>query len=74
MVRLHLRSYAFAPAAIGIQPSRSGGLIDRAGAEPVPDSWEWLDALAGELDDDFESAVREQPEPSERPELRTVFR
>ena len=42
--------------------------------EPVPDSWEWLDALAGELDDDFVSAVREQPEPTERPELGTVFR
>ena len=42
--------------------------------EPVPDSWEWLDALVGELDDDFNSAVREQPEPTERPELGTVFR
>ena len=42
--------------------------------EPVPDSWEWLDALAGELDDDFLSAVREQPEPAERPELAKVFR
>jgi hypothetical protein len=35
----------------------------------VPDSWEWLDALAGELDDDFVSAVREQPAPTERPSL-----
>jgi antitoxin VapB len=42
--------------------------------EPVPDSWEWLDALAGELDDDFVSAVREKPEPTERPELAKVFR
>jgi antitoxin VapB len=42
--------------------------------EPVPDTWAWLDALAGELDDDFVSAVREQPEPTERPELGTVFR
>jgi antitoxin VapB len=42
--------------------------------EPLPDSWEWLDALAGELDDDFVSAVREQPEPAERPGLRKVFR
>ena len=42
--------------------------------EPAPDSWEWLDALVGELDDDFNSAVREQPEPTERPELGTVFR
>jgi antitoxin VapB len=42
--------------------------------EPVPDSWEWLDALAGEVDEDFVSAVREQPEATERPELRKVFR
>ncbi len=42
--------------------------------EPVPDSWEWLDALAGDIDDDFASAVGEQPEPVERPGLRRVFR
>jgi antitoxin VapB len=41
--------------------------------EPFPDSWAWLDALAGELDDDFVSAVREQPEPTERRELGKVF-
>lgn len=38
--------------------------------EPVPDSWEWLDALTGKLDDDFVAGAREQPEPTERPELR----
>jgi antitoxin VapB len=42
--------------------------------EPVPESWDWLDALTGELDDDFVAAVREQPEPTERPELAKVFR
>ena len=42
--------------------------------EPVPDSWAWLDAVAGKLDDDFVSAVREQPEAVERPGLGTVFR
>ena len=42
--------------------------------EPVPESWEWLDALAGEIDEDFVSAVREQPEAMERPELGKVFR
>ena len=42
--------------------------------EPVPDSWEWLDALANEVDEDFVSAVREQPEATERPELAKVFR
>ena len=42
--------------------------------EPVPESWEWLDALVDEVDDDFVSAVREQPEATERPELGTVLR
>ena len=42
--------------------------------EPVPDSWEWLDALAGELDEDFVSAAREQPDATERPGLEKVFR
>lgn len=42
--------------------------------EPVPDSWEWLDAVAGEVDHDLVSAVREQPEATERPELDKVFR
>ena len=42
--------------------------------EPVPESWEWLDALAGEVDEDFVSAVREQPQATERPELRKGFR
>ena len=40
----------------------------------VPDSWEWLDALAGEVDEDFVSAVREQPEATERAGLGKVFR
>jgi antitoxin VapB len=42
--------------------------------EPVPDSWEWLDALAGDVDDDFASAAREQPDATERPGLAKVFR
>lgn len=42
--------------------------------EPVPDSWAWLDAVAGALDEDFVSAVQEHTEPVERPELGAVFR
>ena len=42
--------------------------------EPVPESWEWLDALASDVDEDFESAVREQPAATERHGLRKVFR
>jgi antitoxin VapB len=42
--------------------------------EPVPESWGWLDDIAGKLDSDFVSAVREQPDATERPELSTAFR
>jgi antitoxin VapB len=42
--------------------------------EPVPESWKWLDTLAGEVDADFASAAREQPEPTERRGLRKAFR
>jgi antitoxin VapB len=42
--------------------------------EPVPDSWAWLDAVAGDLDEDFVSAVREQPGAVERQGLNKVFR
>jgi len=42
--------------------------------EPVPESWEWLDALAGEVDEDFVSTAREQPKAQERSELGKVFR
>lgn len=42
--------------------------------EPVASNWDWLDAIANRLDDDFIRAVREQPEQQERPELDKVFR
>ena len=42
--------------------------------EPRPDSWDWLDALAGEVDEDFVSAARERVEEAERRGLGKVFR
>lgn len=42
--------------------------------EPVATDWAWLDAMAGPLDDDFVEAVKEQPEPQERPGLDRFFR
>lgn len=42
--------------------------------EPIPESWEWLDAVAVDVDEDFVSAVREQPGATERPALAKVFR
>jgi antitoxin VapB len=42
--------------------------------EPVPDDWGWLDAIAGQLDDDFVQAVNERPEQQERAALDQLFR
>jgi antitoxin VapB len=42
--------------------------------EPVADDWAWLDAITGELDEDFVAAVSEQPSQQERPELDKLFR
>jgi antitoxin VapB len=41
--------------------------------EPIADDWAWLDAIKGELDDDFVAAVNEQPPQQERPELDELF-
>jgi antitoxin VapB len=41
--------------------------------EPVPDTWNWLDAIATKLDTDFVEAVQEQPETVERPDLDKLF-
>lgn len=47
--------------------------IRRRGAavilEPVPKDWAWLDAITGELDEDFIKAANEQPPEQERPDL-----
>lgn len=42
--------------------------------EPVADDWEWLDALAAKLDEDFVQAAKEEPGPQERPALDHLFR
>jgi antitoxin VapB len=41
--------------------------------EPLPDTWDWLDAIKGRLDSDFVEAALEQPEPTERPDLEKLF-
>ncbi len=38
--------------------------------EPVAGDWCWLDAIAGELDDDFVQAVNERAPQPERPVLK----
>ena len=37
--------------------------------EPVATDWDWLEAIAGPVDDDFAAAAAEQPAEQERPGL-----
>ena len=62
---------AFRVDAVEVRIRRRGRAIV---LEPIPESWTWLDALAGDVDDDFVAAVREQPGATERPGLSKVFR
>jgi antitoxin VapB len=41
--------------------------------EPLPENWQWLDAISGTLDDDFVAAAQEQPPLVESPELEKLF-
>jgi len=43
-------------------------------AQARRDAWSWLDAIAGRLDEDFVSAVRERPVPSQCPGAGRLFR
>jgi antitoxin VapB len=42
--------------------------------EPLTDDWQWLDAIAEKLDDDFVEAVSEQPARQDRSALEKFFR
>ena len=42
--------------------------------EPLSEDWAWLDAIAGKLDKDFTSAVKEQPGQQKRPALDRLFK
>ena len=42
--------------------------------EPLADDWQWLDAIAEKLDDDFVEAVSEQPAQQDRHALEKFFR
>jgi len=41
--------------------------------EPIEDDWSWLDAIAGQFDEDFLQAVEEQAQQQERPALDELF-
>ena len=38
--------------------------------EPIPRDWAWLDALVGQMDNDFALAAADQPPEQDRLELR----
>lgn len=42
--------------------------------EPLADSWDWLDAIYGQVDPDFAEAAREQTVAQERTGLDELFR
>jgi antitoxin VapB len=42
--------------------------------EPVTDDWNWLDTIAGHLDQDLIQATEEEPSQQERPALDKLFR
>jgi antitoxin VapB len=42
--------------------------------EPASEDWAWLDALSGELDEDFVEATEERMAPQQRPALDRLFR
>ena len=41
--------------------------------EPLADDWSWLDAITGQLDDDFAEAVAEEAGQQDRPALDDLF-
>lgn len=41
--------------------------------EPIAEDWDWLDAIVGVIDEDFEIAVNESVEQQNRPELDDLF-
>jgi len=42
--------------------------------EPIAGSWDWLDKIAGKLDDDFVAAVNEKQPPAEERDFKKLFR
>jgi antitoxin VapB len=63
------KDYRFEGAEVRIRRHGNAVIL-----EPVAEDWDWLDAIAGRLDEDFVRAAEEQPEPQERPALDDLFR
>ena len=61
------KEFRFDTAEVSIKRRGNAVII-----EPIPESWNWLDALVGGMDEDFARAARETPPMQERPDL-SVF-
>jgi antitoxin VapB len=42
--------------------------------EPIAEDWSWLDAIAGQLDEDFAQGAQEKIPEQKRPALDKLFR
>jgi antitoxin VapB len=62
------KDYRFEGTEVRIRKSGNAVIL-----EPVENDWSWLDALSGEFDDDFLTAIDEPAEQQERPELDNLF-
>ena len=62
------REFRFAGDRVRVRRHGSAVIL-----EPIADNWEWLDAIAGKLDDDFAAATQEEPAEQARPELDRLF-
>lgn len=62
------RAYRFEGREVGIRRVGSAVLL-----EPIPDNWDWLDRVAGPVDEDFERAALDRAKDQKRPELDEVF-
>jgi antitoxin VapB len=53
--------------------ARIGREGDRGILEPIPEGWDWLDAVTGPVDEDFAAAATERREVQDRDDLAAVF-
>jgi antitoxin VapB len=63
------KAFRFAGDAVRIRRHGAAVIL-----EPLPDDWGWLDALTGQIDEDFAQAVAEDVPQQDRPALDDLFR
>lgn len=58
------KEFRFATGTVGIKRRGNAVML-----EPVPENWDWLSAVVGEIDSDFEQATQEELAQQKRPGL-----